>query len=549
MVPGLASQMTDANAGTAPPGLDLASFEKPITVRQMEDADFGRIIEMQQACFPGMKPWTKAQLASHLAIFPEGQLVVEVDGKVVGSASSLILDFDAYEENHSFKDISGEGTIRNHDPDGKDLYGIEVMVHPDYRSMKIGARLYEARKQLCQRLGLKRMLIAGRMPGYHGHADKMDPPDYVEAVMRNEIDDPVLWFQLRNGFVPQHVLHNYLPGDKDSMGHAVLMEWSNIDYRVTPGRALKSSHPVRIAVIQYQMRKLESFEDFRRQTAYFVDVASDNKADFAVFPELLTTQLLSIAPERDPGKAIRHLATYTTQYLEHFRDLAVKYNVNIVGGSHIVEEQGRLRNISFLFRRDGTIDGQAKLHITPNERRWWGIEPGEGLRILDTDEGKVAILVCYDVEFPEMARVAVERGAKMLFVPYCTEDRQGHLRVRYCAQARAVENQVFVVTAGTVGNLPEVENMDVQYAQSAILTPSDFAFPRDGIAAEANPNVETVVMADLDLEVLRRNQRAGSVRQLQDRRKDLYQVLMREGVPSPLLDRREADGPRAQALA
>jgi ribosomal protein S18 acetylase RimI-like enzyme len=246
-VPGLASQMTDANAGTAPPGLDLASFEKPITVRQMAEIDFDRIIEMQQACFPGMKPWSKAQLASHLAIFQEGQMVVEVDGKVVASASSLILDFDAYEENHSFKDISGEGTIRNHDPDGKDLYGIEVMVHPDYRSMKIGARLYEARKQLCQRLGLKRMLIAGRMPGYHRHAAKMDAADYVEAVMRNEVDDPVLWFQLRNGFVPQHVLHNYLPSDKDSMGHAVLMEWSNIDYRVTPGRALKSSHPVRIA--------------------------------------------------------------------------------------------------------------------------------------------------------------------------------------------------------------------------------------------------------------------------------------------------------------
>ena len=542
MVPDVALQMTDA---PVPAALDLSSFEKPITVRQVAEPDFDRIIDMQQACFPGMKPWSKIQLASHLAHFPDGQLVVEVDGKVVGSASSLILDFDAYEENHSFKDISGEGTIRNHDPDGKDLYGIEVMVHPEYRSMKIGARLYEARKQLCQKLGLKRMLIAGRMPGYHNHADKMDAADYVEAVMRNEIDDQVLWFQLRNGFVPQHVLHNYLPGDKESMGHAVLMEWSNIDYQVTPGRALKSSHPVRIAVIQYQMRKLESFEDFRRQTAYFVDVASDNKTDFAVFPELLTTQLLSITPERDPGKAVRHLSTYTTQYLEHFRDLAVKYNVNIIGGSHIVEEQGRLRNISFLFRRDGTIDGQAKLHITPNERRWWGIEPGDGLRILDTDEGKIAILVCYDVEFPEMARVAVERGAKILFVPYCTEDRQGHLRVRYCAQARAVENQIYVVTAGTVGNLPEVENMDIQYAQSAVLTPSDFAFPRDGIAAEASPNVETVVMADLDLEVLRRNQRGGSVRQLQDRRKDLYQVLMREGAPSPLLERR--DEPRPQA--
>jgi predicted amidohydrolase len=348
-----------------------------------------------------------------------------------------------------------------------------------------------------------------------------------------------MWFQLRNGFVPQHVLKNYLPSDKESLGNAVLMEWSNIDYQVTPGRALKSSHPVRIGIIQYQMRQIHSFDEFRKQTAYFVDVAANSKADFAVFPELLTTQLLSMTPERDPGKAVRQLSTYTKQYLQHFRELAVKYNINIIAGSHIIEHKARLRNISYLFRRDGTIDGQTKLHITPNEKRWWGIEPGDGLRIIDTDEGKVAILICYDVEFPELARVAVERGAKILFVPYCTEDRQGHLRVRYCAQARAVENQCFVVTAGTVGNLPEVDNMDIQYAQSAVFTPSDFAFPRDGIAAEATPNVETVVIADVDLEMLRRSQRSGSVRQLQDRRKDLYQVLMSEGVDGPHFDGHE----------
>lgn len=540
---GHATVMTDPDVGTRmtdpQPAIDLAQFEKPILLRQMTTADIPHIVDLQVRCFPDMKPWTPAQLSSHLTYFPEGQMVVEVDGKVVGSASSLILDFDAYEENHSFKDISGEGTIRNHDPEGKDLYGIEVMVDPGYRSMKIGGRLYQARKDLARRLGLKRILIAGRMPGYHAMAGKVTPSEYVDKVTRNEIDDPVLWFQLRNGFVPQHVLLNYLPSDKESRGHAVLMEWSNIDYQVTPGRALRSSHPVRICVIQYQMRQIASFEDFQRQTQYFVDIASNNRSDFAVFPELLTTQLLSMTPERDPGKAVRGLTKYTTRYLNHFREMAVKYNINIVAGSHIVEEGDRLRNISFLFRRDGTIDGQTKLHITPNERRWWGIEPGDGLRILDTDEGKIAILVCYDVEFPELARIAVERGAKILFVPYCTEDRQGHLRVRYCAQARAVENQVYVVTAGTVGNLPEVENMDVQYAQSAVFTPSDFAFPRDGIAAEASPNVETVVIADVDLEVLRRSQRTGSVRQLQDRRKDLYQLTMREGQPLSLLERRD----------
>lgn len=518
----------DTAANATDKGL-LTAYQKPILVRTRRPEDFPRIIELQQTCFPGMRPWTPDQLQSHLDHFPEGQIVIEVDGKVVGSSSSLILDFDAYEETHSFREISGEGTIRNHDPDGKDLYGIEVMVDPEYRGMKIGARLYAARKELCRRLRLKRILIAGRMPGYHEVQDKYTPPEYVEAIMRNEVDDPVLWFQMRNGFVPQHVLRNYLPNDKESLGHAVLMEWSNLDYQAVPGRALLSSHPVRIAVIQYQMRQLASFEDFERQTQYFVDVAADKRSDFAVFPELLTTQLLSMTPESDPGKAVRQLATYTPRYLEHFRKLAVRYNINIIGGTHIVEDRGRLKNTAFLFRRDGTVERQEKLHITPNERRWWGIEPGDAPLVFDTDEGRIAILVCYDVEFPELARIAVDRGARILFVPYCTEDRQGHLRVRYCAQARAVESQVYVVTAGTCGNLPAVENMDVQYAQSAVFTPSDFSFPRDGVAAEANPNVEMVVIADLDLELLRRHHRRGSVRQLQDRRKDLYSLTF--GVP------------------
>ncbi len=510
-----------------------AADAAPLTVRPTQPGDIDAIIALQKACFPGMRPWVPEQLRSHLDLFPEGQLVVEFGGRVVASSSSLILDFDAYEETHSFKEISGEGFIRNHDPDGKDLYGIEVMVDPAYRSMKLGARLYGARKELCRRLNLKRILIAGRMPGYHKVADRFTPSEYVEAVTRNQVDDPVLWFQLRNGFVPQHVLKGYLPGDQESMGHALLMEWSNIDYRVTPGRALTSSHPVRIAVIQYQMRQVESFEDFARQTQYFVDVAADKRSDFAVFPELMTTQLLSITPERDAGKAVRQLATYTPQYIAHFRSLAVKYNINIVAGTHIVEEAGgRLKNTAFLFRRDGTLERQEKLHITPNERRWWGIHPGDEPHVFDTDEGKVAILVCYDVEFPELARIAVDRGARILFVPYCTEDRQGHLRVRYCAQARAVESQVYVVTAGTCGNLPAVENMDVQYAQSAVFTPSDFSFPRDGIAAEASPNVETVIVADLDLELLRRHHRRGSVRQLQDRRRDLYHLTVAQSAPA-----------------
>lgn len=501
--------------------MDFSDFETPIGIRQATPADHGAIIALQERCFPGMKPWSEEQLARHHRLFPEGQIVVETEDGIIGSSSSLRLDFDDHPDAHTFDEITGKGNLDTHDPEGPDLYGIEVMVDPDHRGMKVGERLYQARQELAEQLNLRRILIAGRMP--HFRTFDGTAKEYVMAVRRQEIQDPVLGFQLKQDFRPVRVLEDYLPGDAESDGRALLMEWINLEYRRPGRRHQRAAHPVRICVIQYQMRKVNGWEDFARQTEYFVDVAANYRSDFAVFPELLTTQLLSCTDERRPAEAVRTIPKFTERYIEHFTELAVGYNVNILAGTHIIEtDDGRLENVAFLFRRDGTIDRQSKLHVTPNEARWWGIQGGNGLRIIETDVGPIAINVCYDAEFPELARIAAEKGAAILFVPYCTEDRQGHLRVRYCAQARAVENQMFVVTAGTVGNLPDSANMDIQYAQSAVFTPSDFTFPRDGIAAEATANVETVVVADLDLEMLRRVRKSGSVRQLHDRRLDLY---------------------------
>jgi predicted amidohydrolase len=272
------------------------------------------------------------------------------------------------------------------------------------------------------------------------------------------------------------------------------------------------------------MRKINDFEEFANQCEYFVDVASGYKCDFVLFPELLTTQLLSFIPNKRPGIAARELANFTNQYLEMFSSLAIKYNINIIGGSHFINEEDHLYNVSFLFHRGGKVDKQYKLHITPNERKWWGVEPGNKVEVFDTDVGRVAINVCYDVEFPELARIASDKGAQIIFVPFCTDERKGYLRVRYCAQARCIENQIYVAVAGTVGNLPEVENMDIQYAQSGIYTPSDFTFARDGIAAECTPNVETVVIHDVDVEELKRARINGTTLNWNDRRLDLYEV-------------------------
>ncbi len=508
--------------------VDHHDFEWKVVVRPMQIEDYDPLVELQRLCFPLMKPWRREHIASHLENFPEGQIVVEVDGAVVASSSSLVIDFDEYEEGHTWSEISGGGTIRNHDPQGDTLYGIEIMVHPEWRGMKIARRLYEARKQLCRDLNLKRIVVGGRIPGFADVRERMPVREYVDQVMSKDRHDPVLTAQLANGFTLKRVIRSYLASDQESDGYATLLEWVNLDYAPGPHRHARTARPARICVVQYGMRNIDSFDDFAEQCRYFVDVGSGYKADFVVFPEIFTTQMLSFLPADSPALAVRRLADLTPQFLDLFSDLAVKYNTNIIGGSHFTFEDERLTNTAYLFRRNGQIGKQQKLHITPNERRWWGVQPGDCLEVFDTDMGKVAILVCYDVEFPELARIAVERGARILFVPFCTDERQGYLRVRYCAQARCIENQVYVAIAGTVGNLPEVENMDIQYAQSAIFTPSDFPFSRDAIAAEGTPNVEMVVIHDVDLEKLDHCRRAGTVQNWKDRRTDLYQVRWRD---------------------
>ena len=510
--------------------IDLSKIEKKIIIRNVKEKDIDKIVELSKTCFPNMEPWEKEHLQSHIRIFPEGQHCVEYDGEIIGAASTLIIDFNEYADKHTYDEITSYGYITNHDPHGNYLYGIAIMVHPDYRRLQVGTRLYEVRKDLVKKLNLRSMLIGGRIPFYHKYADKMSPRQYVEEVIRHKIYDPVLTFQLMNGFTLKWVNPNYLDDDNASRSNAVLMEWNNVDYMVQskPKRLYLRSFPVRICSVQYMLKKIDSFDEFAQQCQYYVDLASVYNSDFVVFPETFTLQLLSFLDETIPSKQVRKLADFTEEYIKFFTMLALKYNVNIIGGSHFVEEEGLLYNVAFLFRRDGTIERQYKLHITAPEKKWWGIQQGNSLKVFDTDCGKIAILICYDIEFPELSRRAAEKGANILFVPFCTDDRQGYLRVRYCAQARSIENQVYTVIAGTVGNLTHILQSETQYAQSAILTPSDFPFARDGIEGEGTTNTETVVIGEVDLEILRRNRMDGTVTPLKDRRTDLYNISFRE---------------------
>ena len=506
---------------------DLHKFET-LKLRNLTLDDFDALVALQLECFPGMGPWQRGQIESQLEIFPEGQMVIEIDGRIVASASCLIVDSADQVDWHDWKKSTDNGYIRNHAPQGDKLYGMEIMVAPEFRGMKLARRLYDARKQLARARNLTGIIIGGRIAGYGPHADEMTAREYVERVMHKHLVDPVLTPQLSNGFVLKGLIPNYFPSDSASRGYATFLEWTNLDY-VPPNRPqmMRPSSPVRLSAVQYQMRSIASFADFATQCEFFVDAASDYKCDFLLFPELFTTQLLSTIKAERPGQSARMLAGFTTAYVELFRDLAIRYHINIVGGSQFELVGETLYNTAFLFRRDGSIDQQRKLHITADERRWWGVQPGDHLKTFETDRGRIAVLTGYDLEFPELARMAFDQGALILFAPINVDERNAYLRARYCAQARCIENPVFVVLSGCVGNLPHVEHADIHYSQSAILTPSDFSFGRDAIAAESEANIETVIFAELDLVLLLHQRRKGTVQHWDDRRTDLYTIHYR----------------------
>ena len=233
---------------------------------------------------------------------------------------------------------------------------------------------------------------------------------------------------------------------------------------------------------------------------------------------------MALFHQHNTAEAVRQLAEYTEPLREAILQMAIAYNVNIIAGSMPEYGDGVLYNAAYLCRRDGTWDKQSKLHITPDERAYWGLQGGDSLQVFELDVGKVGILICYDVEFPELPRLLADQGMQILFVPFWTDTKNAYLRVRRCAQARAIENECYVVISGSVGNLPKVENMDMQYAQAAVFTPSDFAFPHDAIAAEATPNTEMTLIVDLDLDNIKELRVHGSVRNFRDRRLDLYKI-------------------------
>lgn len=500
--------------------------EEIIEVRNLRIEDYEAMVEVTRAAYAGIGglPWGRQHIAKLLDLFSEGQLCVTVNERPVGFALSLIIDYSKFGDSHTYEDITDKYSFSTYDAHGDVLYGLEIMVDPTFRNMRLARRLYEARKALCENLNLRAILAGGRIPGYALHSGSFTAKEYIAKVALKELYDPVLSFQIANGFHVRKILRNYLGFDAESKAFATLIEWNNIYYQEKPDLLKRQHSLVRIGLVQWQMRPIDSLNSLLQQSEFFVDAMGAVRADFVLFPELFHMPLMAQFGDVSPSEAIRRLAEFTPEICDRLSQLAVNYNINIIAGSLPFLEHGSLYNVAYLLRRDGTRAEQRKIHITPGERRWWGMKGGTKLEAFDTDCGKIGILICYDSEFPELSRLLADQGMQILFVPFLTEMKNGYMRVRLCTRARAVENECYVAIAGAVGNLPKVQASDTHYAQSAVFTPSDFSFPGDSIIAEAAPNSEALLVAEVNLDLLRTLHEHGAVTTLKDRLPSLYDL-------------------------
>ncbi len=513
---------------------------KKVRVRRWKKSDIDAIVACQRAAWPeyaDADQYDRRQFKLAFAAFPDGQILAEVDGKVVGYATSVIVEMSASLEQYSFDELTGAGTFSTHTPNGDTLYGADIAVHPDWRGKRIASKLYDGRKKIVQRHNLRRMVAFGRLPGYSKHAKRMKAETYVERVVGGDLKDPALSAHLRNGYRVVSIRSD-LMDDAASAGWATLLQWDNPKYDARKRRARsirreRAWDRMRVCSVQWRIRDGETVQSFADTASYFATVANEYGCHAVVFPEFVAAPLLtSLDSPRDEMLA---LAEFHETYLRIFTELAKKHALYVIAGSHPVVRGGTLYNVAHVMTPSGNVYTQDKLHLTPTERDLWGFTPGEELRVFVGPFGPFAVQICFDIEFPEPTRLLAEAGVDTIFVPFSTDDEAAYLRVRLSAHARAIENVLYLALSGSCGNLSHPTYL-LNYARSAVLTPSDFGFPPKAIAAEAPPHEQTVAIADLDFNLLEHARTSGSVLPLRELRDDLYELSAKTRIRRIVLD-------------
>lgn len=236
---------------------------KKVELRHLKMSDYTQLRESMIKSYHDMQEsiWSKQHIGKLLEIFPEGQIVILADDHIVGCALSIMIDWDSIDDEHTYAEVTGNYTFSTYDPEGDFLYGIDIFISPEYRGLRLGRRLYDARKELCEKMNLKGILFGGRIPLYSEYADELTPKEYIAKVARKEIYDPVLSFQLSNDFHVKRILKDYLEGDTSSREFATLMEWNNIYYVKSPKMINARKSVVRLGLVQWQMRDMSTIEE------------------------------------------------------------------------------------------------------------------------------------------------------------------------------------------------------------------------------------------------------------------------------------------------
>jgi predicted amidohydrolase len=279
-----------------------------------------------------------------------------------------------------------------------------------------------------------------------------------------------------------------------------------------------------IAVAQYGLTDIESIDQFWDGLAERMEDAAKQHAELFVLPEYTTLHLLTLVPSMNYVEACEYLDSFSAAYEQFFTSYSKKLNMIILAGTHIHKGVEGYVNQAGLFFPDGRKETQNKIHLTPEEKTRWNLEAGDALNIIESEWGRLAILTCYDIEFPELSRIAADQGVELILCPSYTDTIAGYYRVQHSVHARAIENQLFVALSGIVGELEEQRlQIDKGHCRAGIFGPCDVPFPDDGVIHAGAVNEDMVIVTEIDFAMLRENRNYGIVAPFYDRRPDLYE--------------------------
>lgn len=275
---------------------------------------------------------------------------------------------------------------------------------------------------------------------------------------------------------------------------------------------------IKVAACQYHIDLITSWEAYAAHLSALCEEAAGQGAELLLLPEyagLVLTGQLTEAQRSDLHGSIAGIQPLLPQWLALCEALAKRLNIYLQNGSvAVLDDDGVYRNRAWLFGPEGCLGFQDKLIMTRFELEQWNIQAGSGLKVFDTALGKLGILICYDNEFPLLARTLAEAGVDLILAPSCTDTEAGFYRVRTGAQARALENQIAVLHSPTVGLAPWSPSLDEGFGRASLYVPSDYGMPANGVVGQSDeicPEQSHWLICDLDLEQVRHLRQSGQV--------------------------------------